>query len=61
MQSRCTELLRLLDPEAVKARLEILLEATDGRGEDVAFLKRWGYDAGQTAAIAEAILAVAEG
>ena len=61
VQSRCTELLRVLEPEAVKGRLETLLEATQGRGADVAFLKRWGYDVGQTAAIAEAVLAVAEG
>jgi hypothetical protein len=61
VQTRCTELLRLLEPEAVKERLEILLEATDGRGEDVAFLDRWGYDAEQKAAIADAVLAVAEG
>jgi hypothetical protein len=45
----------------VKARLETLLEATHGAGEDVAFLDRWGYDAAQRAAIAEAVLAVAEG
>jgi hypothetical protein len=61
VQLRCTELLRLLEPSAVKERLETLLEATDGRGEDVAFLDRWGYDADQRAAIAEAVLAVAEG
>ena len=61
VQLRCTELLRLLDPSAVKERLETLLEATDGRGEDVAFLDRWGYDAAQRAAIADAVLAVAEG
>ena len=61
VQLRCTELLRLLDPSAVKERLETLLEATDGRGEDVAFLDRWGYDADQRAAIADAVLAVAEG
>jgi hypothetical protein len=60
VQLRCTELLRLLEPGAVKERLETLLEATDGRGEDVAFLDRWGYDAEQRAAIAEAVLAVAE-
>jgi hypothetical protein len=29
-------------------------------GEDVAFLDRWGYDAEQRAAIAAAVLAVAE-
>ena len=61
VQLRCTELLRLLEPVAVKERLETLLEATDGRGEDVAFLDRWGYDADQRAAIADAVLAVAEG
>jgi hypothetical protein len=60
VQLRCTELLRLLEPGAVKDRLETLLEATVGRGEDVAFLDRWGYDAEQKAAIAEAVLAVAE-
>ena len=61
VQLRCTELLRLLEPVPVKERLETLLEATDGRGEDVAFLDRWGYDADQRAAIADAVLAVAEG
>jgi hypothetical protein len=44
-----------------QSRLETLLEATHGAGEDVAFLDRWGYDAAQRAAIAEAVLAVAEG
>jgi hypothetical protein len=61
VQGRCTELLRLLDPAAVKQRLETLLEATAGRGEDVDFLARWGYDVEQKAAIADAVLAVAEG
>jgi hypothetical protein len=58
--ARCTELLRLLEPVAVKGRLEILLAATRGDGDDVAFLDRWGYDAEQRAAIATAIEAVAE-
>ncbi|KMM16751.1 hypothetical protein [Synechococcus sp. GFB01] len=59
--ARCTELLRLLEPVAVKQRLETLLSAArDGTGADVAFLDRWGYDAGQRAAITEAVLAVAE-
>jgi hypothetical protein len=61
VQLRCTELLRLLEPGAVKQRLETLLEGTAGRGDDVAFLDRWGYDAEQKAAIGEAVLAVAEG
>ena len=61
VQLRCTELLRLLEPGAVKQRLETLLEGTAGRCDDVAFLDRWGYDAAQKAAIGEAVLAVAEG
>lgn len=61
VRARCTELLRLLEPEAVKGRLETLLQATQGRGDDVAFLDRWGYDPQQRQAIADAILAVAEG
>jgi hypothetical protein len=59
VQQRCTELLRLLEPAAVKIRLETLLAATDGQGEDVAFLDRWGYDAEQRRAIAAAVEAVA--
>jgi len=61
VQLRCTELLRCLEPEAVKLRLESLLAAAQGApGDDQAFLERWGYDADQKRAIAEAILAVAE-
>ena len=59
--SRCLELLRLLEPAAVRDRLEVLLAATRGDGVDVAFLDRWGYDAEQRQAIAAAVLAVAEG
>ena len=59
--ARCTELLRLLPGEAVKARLETLLDAAaSGQGDDVAFLERWGYDAQQKAAIAAAVEAVAD-
>lgn len=61
VSARCMELLRQLEPEAVKQRLETLLAAArDDAGEDVAFLERWGYDAEQKAAIAAAIEAVAE-
>ncbi len=61
VQARCTELLRLLEPDAVKQRLETLLAAaSQGEGDDVAFLDRWGYDAEQRQAIAAAIEAVAE-
>jgi hypothetical protein len=60
VQGRSTELLRLLEPGLVKQRLETLLAATAGSGEDGAFLDRWGYDADQRSAIAAAVLAVAE-
>jgi hypothetical protein len=61
VSARCRELLRQLEPEAVKRRLDTLLAAArDGSGEDVAFLERWGYDAEQKAAIAAGIEAVAE-
>lgn len=59
VQSRSTELLRLLEPQAVLVRLETLLAAArDGQGEDVAFLDRWGYDPQQREAIVAAIEAV---
>ncbi|MEB3265629.1 MAG: hypothetical protein VKN13_03340 [Cyanobacteriota bacterium] len=58
---RCRELLQLLEPTCVRDRLEVLLAATHGEGEDVAFLDRWGYDAEQRQLIAAAVLAVAEG
>ena len=68
VQARATELLRHLEPEAVRARLETLLAAArDAESEpdaavsdDRAFLARWGYDAEQREAIAAAIEAVAE-
>jgi hypothetical protein len=68
VQMRSTELLRHLEPVAVKERLETLLAAAAERGgagqavqEDRAFLERWGYDAEQLQAIAAAIEAVADG
>ena len=67
VQQRSTELLRQLEPVAVKRRLEPLLVAAGGQqdprhevSEDRAFLDRWGYDAEQRRAIAAAIEAVAE-
>ncbi|MCP9771364.1 hypothetical protein KBY66_01765 [Synechococcus sp. Tobar12-5m-g] len=61
VQRRCAELLQWLDPTLVGKRLEVLLEATAGSGEDVSFLKRWGYDQEQTEAIAAAIRALGRG
>jgi hypothetical protein len=67
VQRRSTELLRHLEPVAVKKRLETLLAAAAERGgaeqavgNDRAFLDRWGYDLEQRKAIATAIEAVAE-
>ncbi len=73
VQGRCRELLRQLEPSAVKSRLEPLLAAAlageEATSEDTseaavasdrAFLRRWGYDAEQRGAIAAAIEAVAE-
>lgn len=62
VQGRSRELLRQLDPAAVKQRLEtLLLAARGGQGDDLAFLDRWGYDEEQRAAIALAVDSVAEG
>lgn len=61
VSTRCTELLRQLDPALVKERLEQLLAASlDNRGEDVAFLEKWGYDAEQKKAISDSVYAVAD-
>ena len=59
--ARCIDLLRLLESEKVKDRLEKLLEATNGEGADVKFLERWGYDNAQKLAIASSINSIAEG
>ena len=56
---RCIELLKLLDSNQVKKRLDILLEATKGNGEDMKFLTRWGYNNEQINAISESIYKVA--
>ena len=56
---RCIELLKLLDSNKVKKRLDVLLEATKGNGADVNFLNRWGYDDEQINAISDSIYEVA--
>ena len=68
VRRRSTELLRHLEPVAVKQRLESLLaaakdpaEAEQAVVEDRAFLDRWGYDSEQRRAIADAIESVADG
>ena len=56
---RCIELLKLLDSNKVKKRLDVLLEATKGNGKDLKFLNRWGYNYQQINAISESIYEVA--
>ena len=56
---RCIELLKLLDSNQVKKRLDILLEATKGKGTDLKFLNKWGYNNQQINAISESIYEVA--
>ena len=55
---RCIELLKLLDSTKVKNRLDILLEATKGNGEDFKFLTQWAYNEKQIKAISESIFEV---
>lgn len=59
IKMRCIELLKLLDSNEVKKRLDILLEATKGKGTDLKFLERWGYNDEQITAISESIYKVA--
>lgn len=61
VRARSLELLRLLEPAAVKRHLEaLLMAARDGAGEEVAFLDRWGYDEEQRAEIVAAVESVAQ-
>ena len=56
---RCIELLKLLDSNQVKKRLDVLLESLKGNGTDLKFLNRWCYDDEQINAISESIYKVA--
>ena len=56
---RCIELLKLLDSNKVKKRLDVLLDATKGNGKDLKFLNKWGYNEEQINAISESIYKVA--
>ncbi len=58
--SRCIELLRLLDPNIVKTRLEKLLAGIEGKGDDVRFLSRWNFDNKQRIAIHSNVISVAK-
>ncbi len=60
IKQRCIELLKLLEPNSVKEKIESLLQATKGKGKDVDFLDRWKYDNDQKKAIAISINLIAE-
>ena len=60
INSRCVDILRLLEPALVKKHLEIMLDATKGKGKVVNFLERWNYKKQQIVAIANSINSVAE-
>ena len=56
---RCIELLKLLDSNKVKKRLDVLLDAIKGNGTDLEFLNKWDYNDEQINAISESIYEVA--
>lgn len=60
VQGRCLELLKQLNPQLVKERLEKMLMGLQSQGDDEQFLKKWGYDIEQRQAIKKALLAVPE-
>ncbi len=60
IKERCIELLRLLETNAVKNRIEKLLKGTIGESEDELFLDKWSYDKEQREAIASSASAVAQ-
>tara|TARA_B100000700_G_C14885908_1_gene780338 strand:- start:580 stop:1113 length:534 start_codon:yes stop_codon:yes gene_type:complete len=55
VSDRCIELLKVLDPNKVKIRLETLIDGIESKGPDVDFLKKWGYDKEQKIAIASKV------
>jgi hypothetical protein len=58
VQSRSLDLLRQLDSQLVKARLEKFFRGLEGQGEDQQFLEKWGYDAVQRKKIEEIMMSV---
>lgn len=55
IKNRCIEILRVLEPLLVKKRIERLYSGIEGKGEDVNFLKKWGYNDEQKMAIKESL------
>ena len=60
VNSRCLELLRLLDPNEVKISLEELLDDIKEKRNNSELIKRWGYDDDQQKEIILSIYKVAE-
>ena len=59
IKDRCIELLRVLNTNLVKNRIEILYSGIEGIGEDVKFLTKWNYDNEQKIAIKESLDSIA--
>ncbi len=59
IKTRCQELLRILDPNIVKRRLEMLILSIKQEGPYSGFLKRWDYNNEQKKAILKSIDQVA--
>lgn len=60
VQSRSRELLKMLDPNLVKQRIEAMLLGLASKGEDKAFFDRWEYDLDQRKEIESTLLSVAD-
>ncbi|AAQ00400.1 MULTISPECIES: hypothetical protein [Prochlorococcus] len=60
IKRRCIELLRLLEPNSVKEKIEQLIQSISGEGCYGDFLKRWGYDEEQKKAIISSINSIVE-
>ncbi len=60
IQMRCLELLRILEPNSVKKKLESLLEALEGKGNDMNFINRCNFDNEQHDYIFSSINSIAE-
>ena len=59
ISDRCLDLLRLLEPNSVKSRIEQMLEGIQGKGNDAIFIEKWNYDKEQKEAIKSRITSIA--
>ncbi|MEB3157816.1 MAG: hypothetical protein VKO26_10325 [Cyanobacteriota bacterium] len=59
VQARSLDLLKQLEANLVKEKLEKLIAGLEGKGEEKDFYDRWNYDEEQRGAIKKSLLAVA--